>query len=185
MKPWMGSYHIELILDAVKSRQICQVLEWGSGGSTIALTEAVNSVNGRLVSVEHSREWYEKTKVGLLGSEIDTTCTSLYLIEDSEHYVSTPLLHKGFYDVVVIDGWFGRRIACLEAVAPYVTPGGVVFVHDSQNPRYDCTISDLYDTVISSHPDDTFENKKTELWCGTPKRTRVPTPDLDWINDES
>lgn len=123
------------------------MLEWGSGYSTLWYSQFVN----KYYSIEHHKEWHQDVQ---------------HLLQDRNnskiHYVLShvPDGHKGWpggyeegteeqfreyvqaaasfnvkkFDRVLIDG--RARAACIEFIIPYLTPDSVVFVHDYKHREF-------------------------------------------------
>jgi len=133
LEPFMTKEEWGMLSQSVTNRS--RVLEWGSGGSTIALAKMVHSV----VSIEHTEHWArEVRKKGLKNvtvhhvtpnREPDGREDGTY--EQFENYVRLPLRlgHKpGDFHVILIDG--RARGACSETAAKLAIPETMVFMHD-------------------------------------------------------
>lgn len=108
-----------------------KVLEYGSGESTIEISEKVDF----LLSIEHQEEWYNKlinilpNNVKLIlkkASPLYTTGCGTY--EQFKEYVDEPLNHNKIFDVILIDG--RARIACSKFVKNVSNEETLIFVHD-------------------------------------------------------
>lgn len=136
------------------------VLEWGSGGSTLEIGKYAN----RLFSIEHDINWYNKVKCALEknptkkfhGSMVP--CSDIRYVprnqeekpghdgtlEDYFDYVNYPQKHIRYisnvseynqpllYDLIFIDG--RARVHCAEAAVQILKPGGIILIHDYRNP---------------------------------------------------
>jgi hypothetical protein len=61
MEPMMFPDEWPIFMDLVHSLPPdSKIVEWGSGGSTVKLSEQLR-VDQKLISIEHNRQWYERT----------------------------------------------------------------------------------------------------------------------------
>ncbi|MEP7323363.1 MAG: hypothetical protein ABI761_15670 [Saprospiraceae bacterium] len=146
-KNWIDSYLNENMF----------VFEWGSGGSTIYFANRVKKV----ISIEHSIEWYEKVS-NTIGYEKIKNC-DYFLIEPQKSsiaqflpygsytYVSktfkehSNLLFKKYvrkideypdekFDLIMIDG--RSRAACINHAVKKVKKGGYLLLDNSERDIY-------------------------------------------------
>lgn len=118
-RPWI-SYGAQQIIErhlAPHSR----VLEFGSGASTRWYAERA----GRVVSIEHNSEWFAQVRATLPGN------VSLRHAQTREDYLLFP---EEPYDLVMIDGRWRNR--CVAAALPFVAPGGILYLDNSDRPQY-------------------------------------------------
>lgn len=110
-----------------------RVFEWGSGASTLWL--GADMMVRHAVSVEHDREWYEKTRVELGRYFVaDVELVHADLGGPYEKYIkSYPL---GHFDLILVDG--RNRADCLKYAPPHLKPGGLLVLDDSQ--RYQAAL---------------------------------------------
>lgn len=126
------------------------VLEWGSGLSTLAIAKRVNSIT----SVEHDRKYYKSTFD--LTHELDNV--SLWLVEqnneptadytdgtyeDFQDYILFPASLNKKYDLIFIDG--RARVDCAREALMLLKNNGIIVIHDIFHPddkyrrlEYDC-----------------------------------------------
>ena len=133
------------------------MLEWGSGYSTLWFSQFVN----KYYSIEHHEEWYS------------TVQSKLRDTKNVQHKLShVPDGHKGWgggfeegtleqfkeyvesasnfglakFDRVLIDG--RSRAACAEYIVPFLTADSVVFMHDYHDrPYYHNVVNKLYQQI--------------------------------------
>jgi predicted O-methyltransferase YrrM len=160
----MGPSHFDRILSEVLRRDEPQVLEWGSGGSTLQLALAATRRGGNLISIEHDPEWHRRVKAEVEAFPEDLNLL-LDLIEAPGEYVHRHIPEGVFYDVVLVDGRSGTRRPAMRGVQKNLLFESVIFLHDSQSPRH-LNNKSLYRTVTED-VDEEFENKETQLWQGT------------------
>ena len=100
------------------------VLEYGSGGSTLWLQERVHSV----VSVEHDRVWYRALK-----KKVDKEKVTMMLWDQPE-----PPEFEQLFDLVFLDGEpIERRGAWIKALGRLVKPHGVVVLDNANRHEYE------------------------------------------------
>lgn len=120
------------------------MLEYGSGSSTIEIQDHVK----HLVSVEHSRGWYNQVKTKLKDNVtyllvepnninwemqydsfgIKNSAGDDGTFEDFSDYILSPMKYAP-YDIVFIDG--RARVACSAIAAlNMLKPDGKIFIHD-------------------------------------------------------
>lgn len=104
-----------------------RVFEWGAGGSTVWLL--ARDVN--LISVEMRPEWFQRIHCDLGKYEYNTW--EVHLCEGWEE-LSTLVKGRGPFDLVIVDT--RRRIDCIVAALPEITPGGYLLLDDSQDERF-------------------------------------------------
>lgn len=112
------------------------VLEWGSGASTLEIADKVNSI----VSVEHSREWFNQLakppnlililaepNSDFVEGETDGTYSQF------KTYIHAPL-NYGPFDVILIDG--RARVECAKICCKISKPETMIFIHDFDRKEY-------------------------------------------------
>ena len=146
------------------------ILEWGSGGSTIHFTGFLlkNGIDYNWISIEHNKEWYNSVsdelrddknlKVYLLD-EVQNSTVSVRNV-DMDDYVSFPASLGRRFDFILVDGRKRRR--CLLEAAKLLKPHGIVILHDAQRSYYHCGLNHF--------PDSRFMDM--ELWRGS--HTKLP-----------
>jgi hypothetical protein len=148
MKPWMQDDQINLIekiLTSFKKDHI-NVLEWGSGGSTVYFTRFLKSreIKYKWLSVEHHKGWYKQISKLL---QKDFNVKFLVFPQSKRNpqsfnfdsYVSSPRIHgheMGFskFDFILIDG--RARARCLVEAKFLLSPGGIILLHDAEREKY-------------------------------------------------
>ena len=130
---WMDKKEFNMISDSINYDTV--MMEWGSGGSTLAFSSMVS----KYYSIEHDEEWYNKIKEQLTAYplndvdyrfvkqnlEIDTSQSTYAQFKD---YIDEVDNFNTKFDVVLIDGR-ARRL-CAKKVIPYLKPSSIVFIHD-------------------------------------------------------
>lgn len=148
-QPWWTYGAIDAVerhLAALGGR--ARVFEYGSGASSVWLGRRAGEVH----SVEHHAGFAGVMRDVLAEAGLDATVTLLEVppTQDDEprvpsgrrgeegrdyaDYVAAIDGVAGEFDLVVVDG--RARVACLQAAARRLAPGGLVLFDDSQRPRY-------------------------------------------------
>ena len=123
------------------------MLEWGSGFSTLWYSQFVNNY----YSIEHHQEWHQNVEQLLLDNNNSRIHYKLSHVPDGHkgwpggyeegteeqfkeyiHAVDSFKVRK--FDRVLIDG--RARAACIEYILPFLKPDSVVFVHDYQTREW-------------------------------------------------
>lgn len=124
INPWWA-YSITDFLKT-KLKKHWTVFEWGSGNSTLFLSQYVKHV----VSLEHNRKWYEKMNDYLPGN-VDLKYCSL---DYDGNYCRAILEEKNKFDLIVIDG--RDRIHCAENAVQKLNHNGVIIWDDTDVAGY-------------------------------------------------
>jgi len=121
-----------LIYNIVKLMKPERVLEWGPGQTTHAFLMGDPNLN--VVTYESEPKWskeYQKQLKEKDESMYDRVAW-VTVVDKAELYTN-PNFPDNTFDMVLIDGIF--RITCLPSAHRLVKPGGIVLIHDSQNPE--------------------------------------------------
>lgn len=165
MKPQMSKDEIKIIEKILLSfSPKVDVLEWGSGGSTVYFTEFLKQegVSYTWDSIEYNRNWYEKI-FNLVKDDKNITIT-LFDVGNNElkqpninmdEYVSYPATLNKKYDFIFVDGRKRRR--CVLEAKKMLKPDGIVILHDGRRTYYHPAFSAFPDRRILL---------KTGLWQG-------------------
>ena len=137
----------------LKYRQHVDVLEWGTGGSTVYFTSFLrkNNISYIWTSIEYNREWYDYISEMTKRDE----CIHLFLFDvgntklkqrdvSMEDYITRPAMIGKKYDIILVDGRKRRR--CLLEAKKLLKPEGVVILHDAQRKYYHCVFSEYPDS---------------------------------------
>jgi hypothetical protein len=115
-----------------------KVLEYGSGQSTIEISEKCKEI----ISIEHQEEWYNKNiSKKPSNCEIILRKPSLPYIEgfhdgtydEFKDYIEVSL-SRAPYDIILIDG--RARVGCASICKLLGNKQTIVFIHDFERPEY-------------------------------------------------
>lgn len=132
-KPWfvMGAitYLEDEFLEDFNRPLKFRSFEWGSGGSTLWLSQRTKSV----VSLEHNLEWLEKTQAEVRKYGIKNAALIHRKLDNGyvEHIDGFPNEH---FDIILIDG--RKRSDCLRHAIPKLKCGGALVLDDSERAEY-------------------------------------------------
>ena len=117
-RPWI-SYDAQAALDSFLRPDSC-VLEFGSGMSTIWYARRARKV----VSIENHEAWYAIVQKMFRDNNISNV--DYRHAGSKEAYLEFP--HE-CYDLIMVDGRW--RDECVEAALPYLAPGGMIYLDNS------------------------------------------------------
>lgn len=140
--------------------QRVDVLEWGSGGSTVYFTRFLRNkgVAYTWTSVEYNKIWHARILDAVRDDK--NVSTALFDVGNTEvkqrsipmeEYVAYPATLEKKYDVILVDGRKRRR--CLLEASKLLKPGGIVLLHDARRT--------YYHGAFSAYPD-----SRLLLWTG-------------------
>jgi hypothetical protein len=120
IKPWWPMSVIPVI-DKVLTKN-SEVLEFGSGSSTIWLARRAKSV----IAVEDNPSWAKYVSSRLDGEQLDNANV---VSASGEDYFDIGSITGHPFDLVIVDGSW--RWKCVAAALPYMKPGGFVYLDNS------------------------------------------------------
>lgn len=122
--PWLTYSFIDFLNDRLNKN--INVLEFGSGNSTLYFAERV----GQVTSVEHNLEWYKK-----LNEVIPENVKLIFSKSDSvDNYLVSVRDKKEKFDLILIDGVY--RNECCYAATKMLSNSGVIILDDSEREEY-------------------------------------------------
>lgn len=208
--PAMTSYErkvYEKLLLSLKGRAPLDILEYGSGYSTIYFARFLhkNNIDFHIHAVDNSAQWYERVRALVEKNDLSDKI-SLYLFEfprfwdkpgwdwrvtpavgqfapkmkEEVDYINIPLALKKKFDLIVVDARFRRR--CLEVAAQCLKPKGAVLLHDAEKEQYHCSMKLYqYAKFFNSGPYYPFEPVRHKMWIGSLDNPLVTSPELEKI----
>lgn len=119
--------HIPILNIYLEKHQPENIIEWGSGPSTIYLETKLP--HSRIVSIENNPEWYQYLKTKIQRATI-------IFVPLGDGYIERPLkiFKEGTVDLALIDG--RCRIGCLWIARKLLKKNGMVMLHDYGRRRY-------------------------------------------------
>ncbi len=165
MIPQMTQKEISVIENILSSHgPHLDVLEWGSGGSTVYFTKFLRDrgISYSWTSIEYNKIWYDKIfkatendkNIELILFDVGNTDLKQPNTQMDE-YVKYPSTLNKKYDLILIDGRKRRR--CLIEASKLLKPGGIVLLHDGRRT--------YYHSAFSLYPDSRML-LRTGLWRG-------------------
>jgi predicted O-methyltransferase YrrM len=121
--PWITYPSIQFIEPRLRPEM--SVFEYGSGFSTQWWAKRVQ----RVVSCEHDREWYERTRAGVPGN-----VQMIHASREQHEYSNQILKYSNEFDVIVIDG--RDRVLCAQNSVAALKPTGVILWDNAERAEY-------------------------------------------------
>ncbi len=152
-----------LLLEQASKSQSINILEWGSGGSTVYFTDFLNKqgINYSWTSIEYNKRWYETVKEKVAGNSkinlvlFDSGNDKLKQDDtDMSEYVNYPKTLNTKIDLIFVDG--RKRRSCLLTAREALNPTGVTILHDAERRYYHC--------ALKKYPRSRFTGVK--MWIG-------------------
>lgn len=163
--PLLTKKAIQLLEDLLEKKTDAKVLEFGSGGSTIWISQRTKN----LISIEHTAEWYKIVQEHL---NKNPNCNPVDLKLLSQPYDGIcENFPDSFFDIIIVDG--RDRVKCVEASIRVLKPGGILILDDAQRNKYKPAhklLNDLHfqQTISTSGIRDTYWWKKPLLATSKP-----------------
>lgn len=123
------------------------VLEWGSGGSTIAIANRVKEI----YSIEHDANWYRKmlrviqSNVNYYFLKPNKDSNGDGTFDEYKDYITIANTFNKKFDLIFIDG--RARLECAKVSVNLLAEGGLIFIHDIFNPNPTCDRPEYYDVL--------------------------------------
>jgi protein-L-isoaspartate O-methyltransferase len=121
--PWFTYPAIEYISQLNLTEK--NVLEWGSGNSSLFFSKISNSVT----SIEDNMEWYKRVSLNK-GANHEV------IHAEADNYAGLPLSLERKFDIVVIDGI--RRDECAKVALEVLAEGGIIIYDNSDRDPEVC-----------------------------------------------
>jgi protein-L-isoaspartate O-methyltransferase len=126
--PWMNYSFLDFLEPRLNKSM--NVFEYGSGYSTLYLSEKVGSV----VSVEFDKSWFNKMKHDLADL---SHCSIMFRPGHQEYIEAINEYGDERFDLIIVDG--RDRKECVKHILPYLNNDGVVLLDDSWQEKFDET----------------------------------------------
>lgn len=122
--PWVTYSFIDFIKTRIKKEH--SIFEFGSGNSTFFYAKSA----GRVVSVEHDQDWFNK-----ISSTKPANSEMIYCaLETDGKYCRMPLSLEQKFNVIIVDG--RDRVNCSKQAVNALTGDGVIVLDDSEREFY-------------------------------------------------
>ena len=129
--PWVTYPFLDFVTERI-SKDL-EVFEFGSGNSTLFFAQRVRWI----VSVEHSKEWYDT----LIKKVADNVKLILTKSDNDNDYVGCLGSTNKKFDIIFIDGI--HRCECCVASLEFLTNKGVIVLDDSEREEYNSGIESI------------------------------------------
>lgn len=169
----------KLLMEQHKKNKILNILEWGSGRSTIYFSEYLkkNKIQFSWTAVENFIPWHQivdsmiikadlvKTTTCLLKSPTNEERKKIQETLDMSEFLNYPEQLKKKFNLILIDA--RRRKECLEKAHSLLASGGAVVLHDAERQEYHSAFS-----LYKNNGNFVCENKSPvpggiqKLWVG-------------------
>jgi hypothetical protein len=122
--PWVTYSFIDFIKERLNSKHT--IFEFGSGNSTYFYAKYA----GKVVSVEHDKDWYDKI---IKSKPENAELIFCELVRDGD-YCRTPLSLKEKFDIIIVDG--RDRVNCCKQAVNALSANGIIVLDDSERDFY-------------------------------------------------
>ncbi len=171
-----------------------RIFEWGSGMSTIYYAEYLRRKNMKFQwhSIDNNKTWHEivKGKVNTKGLQSNVQLHLREFLpfwekpqwnwkslppprdvfspesENEKEYVNFPRVLDEKFDIIIVDARFRRR--CLKTAKDFLTPEGVVILHDAQKKQYHCELDSYrYSKFFKTGAWYPLQETPNKIWVGS------------------
>lgn len=158
--PWVTYSFIDFIKERISKDH--SVFEFGSGNSTYFYAKYA----GKVVSVEHDKQWYDK----IVNTKPDNAEMIYCELKTDGDYCRKSLQLNQQFDIVIVDG--RDRVNCCKQAIDALSPAGVIVLDDSERAFYAEAITFLKDKgfkqlSFSGISPGLFYNKATSIFYRT------------------
>jgi len=123
-EPLLTPKAIEFLEEYLSSNPNAKILEFGSGASTLWFAEHTKN----LISIDHSKEYYDFVKSELNGRNVD------YRLIHLPYYHVCDEFPDEFFDLIVVDG--RNRKGCIAHSIPKLKSGGILMLDNAEREHY-------------------------------------------------
>jgi predicted O-methyltransferase YrrM len=147
---WLSEikYIEETLVELARKNKPLNILEWGSGNSTIYFSKFLKreGVPFKWIAIEHFIPWYEKVIVMLKENNLanDVECflkSSTYEADKNiqetlnlDEYMNFPSTLGIKFNFILVDG--RKRAECLDKASSILASDGVAVLHDAEREWY-------------------------------------------------
>ena len=124
--PWLVEEAVIFLDNYLKKNSDANILEYGSGGSTIWFAERTKN----LVSIEHDSVWFTTVQQTLKEKNLKAEC---YLLPRPYY---EKIFEKNRFDLILVDG--RDRVRCVKAIVEknILKSGGILMLDNSERSWY-------------------------------------------------
>ncbi len=122
--PWVTYSFIDFISERIRNTHT--IFEFGSGNSTLYYAKRA----GKVVSVEHDKEWFEKISTSSPSNAEMIFCE----LQSNGEYSRKPSSLPVKFDIIIVDG--RDRVNCCYNSISALSENGVVVLDDSERLKY-------------------------------------------------
>lgn len=147
---WLSEirYIEKMFIELSQGNKFLNILEWGSGNSTIYFSKFLKQkrINFKWVAIEHYVPWYEKVIIMLKENNLanDVECFLKSPTYEANKDVQETLNLDEYmnfsstlgvkFNFILVDG--RKRKECLEKASTILSPKGAVMLHDAEREWY-------------------------------------------------
>lgn len=138
------------ISNFLKNNLHSKVLEFGSGGSTVWLSQH----DATVTSIEHNLEWFNAVQ-----SAINMYNNTQLMHRNRPYFDVVNEFEDGYFDLVIVDG--RDRNDCVASSLKKIRDGGLLVLDDAQRTRYKPArnLLETFQSVRYRHP-----SRHTQIW---------------------
>ena len=143
---WMNEIKFieKTLIETAKNNEILNVLEWGSGFSTIYFSKFLKQkeIPFKWVAIEHFLPWHKKVISMINENDLSNEVECVLINPTSEpdkniqetfnmdEYINYPLTLDIKFNIIVVDG--RKRSECLKTASTVLAADGVTILHDAE-----------------------------------------------------
>lgn len=168
------------LIEQNQNNSFLNILEWGSGNSTIFFSKFLKEENipFKWIAIENFLPWYEKVlkMIELENLSNNVECILLSPTNESnkniqetlnlEDYINYPLKLDLKFNLIFVDG--RKRKECLEIASKSLAPQGLVLLHDAEREWFHPSFKFFKDggKFVISNPSSAAYGGIQKLWEG-------------------
>ncbi len=174
------NYIKKKLIEQSQKNDFLNILEWGSGNSTIFFSKFLNEkkIPFNWKAIEHFLPWYDKVikMIELENLSDNVECVLLNPTDepdkniqetlDLNDYINYPLKIDKKFNLILVDG--RKRKECLEIASKVVKSGGIVLLHDAEREWFHPSFKFFKDggKFVISNPSSAARDGIQKLWEG-------------------
>jgi len=143
---WMSEIRFieKTLVESAQNNEILNVLEWGSGFSTIYFSKFLkqNDIPFKWIAIEHFLPWYTKVLSMISENNLSNEVECVLINPTSEpdkniqetfnmdDYINFPSTLDTKFNIIIVDG--RKRSECLKIASNVLAADGVTILHDAE-----------------------------------------------------